>query len=205
MENNLLGKGHPFQMSLFTFSICSNAIIAEPVSAGTGFALILGYVTTRRTRAVIVMNANCRRFLDFIDRIKRGYCWHYGSPCKRFLELPRFGPCTFSGKVMIVPLQPFRNTTVMRARTATAVTETVASVTALCGCAFRRCRAVFRALYGFALTVNVGTVIGAFRLRLLLLWCWLSGLLLWGLRGQRSEQYRCERKDGNESAHEYHR
>jgi hypothetical protein len=101
-------------------------------------------------------------------------------------------------------LQPFSDAAVMGACPSAALTETVASVAALRGCSLRRCRAVLRALYCCALAVDIGAVVRTLRLRLLLLWRWLGGRWLRSLRGERSEQYRCERKDGNESANEKH-
>ena len=91
----------------------------------------------------------------------------------------------------------------MRACPSAALAETVASVATLGGSSPRRCRAVLGTLYCFALAVNVRSVVGTFRLRLLLLVrCRLSGL--GGLREERSEQGGREHNDGHESAHRAH-
>ena len=86
------GKDTPFQMSLFTFFIHSDAIIAESVSAVAGLALILWYVAARRARAIVVMNAIGRRLFYFIDGIEFGCCWHGSSPSPRIIALaPYYG------------------------------------------------------------------------------------------------------------------
>src|ERR1035441_3244052 len=99
--------------------------------------------------------------------------------------------------------KPFCNSAMMGACPSAALAEAVTSVATLGGSSLRRCRAVLGTLYCFALAVNVRSVVGTFRLRLLLLVrCRLSGL--GGLREERSEQGGSEHNDGHESAHRAH-
>jgi hypothetical protein len=63
-------------MKLATLGVELCAIIAQPVAAGSGFAFPCGYVSSRRTRAVVVMNALMRWFLGFVDRIESCYFRH---------------------------------------------------------------------------------------------------------------------------------
>jgi hypothetical protein len=101
--------------------------------------------------------------------------------------------------------QPLGHTAVMRTRAASALTEAVTSITALCGRTLGRCRAILRTLDCLPVAVDVGAVIRTFRLSLvLLLRGRLSGRRGWSMGGQRSEEHCCERYDGNESAREKH-
>jgi hypothetical protein len=86
-------------------------------------------------------------------------------------------------------VQAFCNSAMMRACPSAAPAETVTSVVTLGGSSLGRCRAVLGTLYCFALAVNIRSVVGTFRLRLLLLRCRLNGRRLSSLREERSEQY----------------
>jgi len=72
-------------MSLLTFPVEPNAIIAESVSTVAGSALILWYVATRGARAVVVMNAICWWFFCLVNGIEIRCCSHGISPSKREL------------------------------------------------------------------------------------------------------------------------
>jgi hypothetical protein len=100
--------------------------------------------------------------------------------------------------------KPFGNAAVMGACPSAALAETVSSICALRCRALRDCGTVFRTLNGFALAVCVGAIVGAFWFLLLLVaWLVCRGLLR-SLR-ERWKQYRRQRENGNDSAHERHR
>jgi hypothetical protein len=79
-------------------------------------------------------------------------------------------------------LEPLGNPAVMGASPSSTLAKTVTSVAALGRGSLRCCRAVLGALYRFSLAINIRPVVGAFRLRFLLVW--LSGRWLRSLRGQ---------------------
>ncbi len=67
-------------MKLLTFSVQPSAIIAESVSAGSWFPFILWYVTTRRTRTIVMMNTICGLFFNLVNGIEDSRCGHGISP-----------------------------------------------------------------------------------------------------------------------------
>src|ERR1035438_9790978 len=92
----------------------------------------------------------------------------------------------------------------MRACPSSALAETVTSVATLGGGPLGRCRTALGALYSFALAVDIRSVVGTFRLRLLLMLRWrLSGWLR-TLREERSEQHSREHNDRHQPAHKIH-
>ena len=72
-------------MKLLALFVRLNAIITESVSAVSRFALILWYVAGRRTCAIVVVDAKCGWFLNFVNGIEFSYCWHGISPSKQEL------------------------------------------------------------------------------------------------------------------------
>ena len=101
--------------------------------------------------------------------------------------------------------KPLSNSAMIRACPSTVLAEAVTAVAALGGSPLRRCRAILGTLYCFSLAVNIRAVVGAFRLRLLLLLRRrLRGRWLRSLREQRSEQDSHERNHGLEPTHKAH-
>ena len=72
-------------MKLLALSVKLNAIIAEPVAAVARFTLILWYVTARRARTIVVMDAKCGWLFNLVNRIEFCCCWHGISPSRQEL------------------------------------------------------------------------------------------------------------------------
>src|SRR5216684_3962296 len=91
----------------------------------------------------------------------------------------------------------------MRTGAASALAEAVTSIAALCSGTLRCGRAILRTLHGLPLAVQVGAVIRAFRLTLLLLW--MGRRRLRSLGGQRNREQSRGRYDRNGLAQEKNR
>jgi len=77
--------------SLAPLSIQVVAVIAEFVSVRAIFPLILRYLTTPRTRIVVVIDAICERLLQFMNGVEIGGCWHGNTGRARLRCLGSFG------------------------------------------------------------------------------------------------------------------
>ena len=78
-------------MSLAPLPIQAVAVIAELVSVRAIFALILRYLTTQRTRIVVVIDAICERFFKFVNGVEVGSRRHGGRT--RLRAPDPFGSC----------------------------------------------------------------------------------------------------------------
>jgi len=67
-------------MNLSALRVQSGTVIAKSVAAVTDLSLFLWYVTARRTRAIVVMDTQCRWFFNFVNGIEVEYSRHGISP-----------------------------------------------------------------------------------------------------------------------------
>ncbi len=78
---------------LESFLVTLLAVIAEPIAACTGLSLTCWYVTARRARAVVVIDAVSGWLFGLIDGVEISYyCRHWVSLLEENVGTPKIGP-----------------------------------------------------------------------------------------------------------------